>query len=116
METVFPIPIPSIFIYSSSILIISPDMKDVTPVVANTVSKTILLSSSVVMSVLAIGDWIMLSIASNALVFCFLALNVCDRPIPTEVMSIAVGDSASACSAVTASLILDSLSLITNRF
>ena len=74
-----------------------------------------LVERPVVCDVETIGDWIKLSSAIRHLEFWLVALNLCEVPIPTLVSSIGIAIFLRAFSAVDASWILSSPTLIAYR-
>ena len=104
----FPeIPTSWTVIISSSICNKSPAKIEVTPVSGTIVSYTISWSNSEEIFVFVIGDWIILSMVINAFVFVFVALILCEVPIPTEENSNTSGINCKAFSAVSANLIFE---------
>jgi len=97
-------------------LIKSDPKNDVIPLTDILLSRVDTLSVRVwVWAVDTIGDWIKLSIASKHLAFWFVAMNLWEVPIPTLSSSMAIGILLRAFSAVDASLIDSSVTLITNK-
>ena len=115
-KIVVPVPVTDVtLINSSSILTISFAEIVTIPLVAKLVSKIISLDNVAAIPVLEIGAWAMLSIVTNALVFCFVAVMKCELPTPTFVNSIKVGLIAWASVAFVANPIWASFILTTNK-
>ena len=117
MTFVLPIPTPSIFMISSPTLIKSDPKNEVIPL--NLIKSSVVKTWSakvVVTDVATTGDWMILSKASSALAFWFLAINLWDVPIPTWVISNVSGTIFKAFSALDANLTLSSLTLTMKIF